>query len=127
VTVIISGETPRATIGAQTHRFAFVDGRASDLQTPVDASAATGLVPLVSMPWNEHLKWKGKGRIPDGERRVLTGLVAAAHERGYRIRFWGVPEREEAWRTLAECGVDLINADDLTRAAATLRAERTSR
>jgi hypothetical protein len=121
VTVVISGSVPRAFIAAQARRFAFVDGRAADLEQPIDSPAPTGLVPLVSLPWRPSFRWDGKGEIAGDEASRLKALVKSAHDRGYLIRFWGVPETEACWRTLQRSGVDLINADDLARAAGVLR------
>lgn len=121
VTVVISGNIPRETMSKQARRFAFVDGRMPDLSAPIDQSPPTALVPLVSLPWYRHFIWDGKTALPEAQMERLKTLVEAAHARGYWIRFWAVPETELCWRTLHEAGVDLINADDLGRAAAALR------
>lgn len=123
VTVIISGAMPRQTMAQQAHRFAFVDGRITDLSRDTnDEDAATGLVPLVSMRWGQEFKWHGLGEMPAAEREKLAELVRKAHARGYRIRFWAVPNLDFVWTLLYDAGVDLINVDDLPRAAEVLGA-----
>ena len=44
--------------------------------------------------------------------------VSIAHANGYKLRFWGTPdrpgpERDVLWRALAAAGIDYINTDDL--------------
>lgn len=113
VTVVISGDIPRATMTAQRERRAFVDGRAPDLDGPREAAAPPSLVPVVSLPWTPRFAWIGLGPMPTAQRTQLRGLVAEAHARGYRIRFWGTPNLKEFWETLLAEGVDVIGVDDL--------------
>src|SRR5436853_438657 len=49
VTIIITGERPRATIAAESHRLAAIDGSMIDL----DSDASTELVPWVSTKWDD--------------------------------------------------------------------------
>ena len=122
VTVIISGDIPRDLIASQCRRRAFVDGRIPDLtRDRRDAPPAT-LVPVVSIPYLRHFQWLGHGDMPPAESAKLRELGQRARERGYLLRFWGVPHSEAVWRAQLEAGVDLLNADNLPRAAAFLRA-----
>src|SRR5437870_672345 len=57
VTVVISGDTARDAIKAQTRRYAAIDGRPPDL----DTDAPAHLVPWVSDNWTKHFKWTGDG------------------------------------------------------------------
>jgi glycerophosphoryl diester phosphodiesterase len=125
VTVIISGDIPRELIAQQYTRYAFVDGRAPDLEDGSPAPAS--LVPVVSMPWTSQFRWHGLGEMPTDERARLERLVHAAHARGYLLRFWGVPPLEHVWRAECDAGVDLLNVDDIGAAAAFLRARRDAR
>ena len=109
VTVILSGDRPRALVSADPTRYCAIDGRTGDL----GAGASNELVPLVSDNWRNHFKWRGVGEIPDAERRALTEFVDRAHKEGRLLRFWAVPDNRECWQLLYEVGVDLINTDDL--------------
>jgi len=60
----------------------------------------------------------------DAERDKLRSLVAQAHERGRRLRFWATPEQESVWRELLAADVDLIGTDDLPRLAKFLQARQ---
>jgi glycerophosphoryl diester phosphodiesterase len=64
--------------------------------------------------------------MPAQERARLHDIVARAHERGYRVRFWATPDepgpaRRALWRELLDAGVDHINTDDLAGLQAFLR------
>lgn len=119
VTVVLSGASPRATLVAARERFAFLDGRLADLEA--NPPAPTSLVPLVSASWLETIGWLGIGAFPDEARAKLAGLVARAHERRYRLRFWATPDRPVVWQLLRSAGVDVIGFDHLRLGADFLR------
>ena len=111
VDIVLTGRMPRAWIARETVRFVSCDGPLEDLATnptpPVD------LVPQVNAKWGTLFTWSGEGGMPEVERRELKRLVARAHEQQRKIRFWAAPDNPVAWEALYECGVDLINSDDL--------------
>ncbi len=118
VTVVISGNVPRAELTAAAPRLAAVDGRPADL----DTNPSPHLVPWVSENWGRLLTWRGRGTLPNAERLRLRDYVARAHAQGRRVRFWAAPDLEAAWRVQYEAGVDLINTDRLAALAEFLRA-----
>jgi hypothetical protein len=120
VHVVLSGNRPRGLVAAEKHRFVGIDGRMSDL----DSDAPAHLLPWLSDNWSSHFKWNGQGEMPADERAKLIDIVKRTHARGRKLRFWAAPDRREAWQTLADAGVDLINTDDLAGLARFLR-ERT--
>ncbi len=109
VTVIISGNRPRATLAGQTVRWAASDGLLADLE----ANVAADLVPLISERWSGVFKWRGQGEMPVADAEKLQGILSKAHAQGCRVRFWGAPDKLPCWQTLHAAGVDLINTDDL--------------
>ncbi|HEY6103545.1 MAG TPA: phosphatidylinositol-specific phospholipase C/glycerophosphodiester phosphodiesterase family protein [bacterium] len=113
VLVIVSGNRPRDFMLGQTERLAGYDGRSTDLGGPL----ASSFMPLVSDNWMLRFAWMGIGPMPEDERRRLAGIVAAAHDRGQRVRFWATPDSgpgaEAVWTVLLRAGVDYINADRL--------------
>lgn len=113
VTVVISGNRPRALMEGQRERLAAYDGRLED----VGEHAATSFMPLVSARWDDAFRWHGEGPMPRTEQRRLRELVASAHAGGQRLRFWGTPEdvpaRDALWSELIAAGVDYVNTDDL--------------
>lgn len=109
VTVVVSGNRARDLIAADTPRFCGIDGRLSDLESDAPAH----LLPLLSDRWGKHFEWRGAGPMPDQEKDKLARLVARAHEKGRRVRFWATPEKPTLWLALEEAGVDLIGTDQL--------------
>jgi hypothetical protein len=127
VTAVVSGDrAARVPMAAQTVRRAFYDGRLTDLGTS-EASFAS----LISDNWTLNFTWSGVGAFPDAERRKLRGIVAAAHERGQKVRFWATPDlagpaRDALWGELLAAGVDYLNTDDLAGLEAFLDAHPTA-
>jgi hypothetical protein len=109
VTIVISGDCPREAIAADATRYVGIDGRMSDL----DSDAPSHLMPLVSDRWGAAFTWHGMGPMPPAEREKLRRIVAQAHQKGRRVRFWAIPALEGFWSELQAAGVDLINTDDL--------------
>jgi glycerophosphoryl diester phosphodiesterase len=114
VTSVISGNRPLDVLKAQKLRYAGYDGRLGDLQSGMPAS----LMPLVSDNWSNNFTWRGVGPMPAAEKTKLHDIVTAAHDGGYKVRFWETPDtpgaaREALWTELSAAGVDYLNTDDL--------------
>lgn len=115
VTAVISGDrAARTPMEAQTVRQAFYDGRLADLGSPAPAS----FIPLISDNWTLNFTWQGIGPFPEAERQKLRGIIAAAHSRRQKVRFWATPDlagpaRDALWGELLAADVDYINTDDL--------------
>lgn len=128
ITAVVSGDRPRELMAGQRVRYAFYDGRMSDLGVGVPAS----FMPLVSDNWTNVFTWQGVGEMPAAERDRLRLIVRTAHRDGQRVRFWATPdlpgpEREAIWRELVAADVDHINTDDLAGLAGFLRGEEDPR
>ncbi len=119
VTVVVSGNRARVEMAAQSVRYAALDGRPPDLDSP----APPALVPLISADWNSLFKWHWSGPMPDADRHALEQIVARTHAQGRRLRFWNTPDRPDVWRLLLAGGVDVIGADDLAGLQAFLAAQ----
>jgi hypothetical protein len=120
VSVVVSGNRAASLMLGEKLLPAAIDGRIPDL--------SLGLEPLV-MPWlsddySRYFTWSGEGEMPAAQRGLLTDLVSTAHERGYRIRLWGAPDRPSVWAVLDQAGVDLINTDDLKGLSQFFRKQR---
>ncbi len=111
VSVIISGNTPRAQIAAESPRLMAIDGRPHDLDTDVNPN----LIPLMSSAWFSHFRWFGlPATMPEDQRATLDDLVQRAHAHGMKVRFWGGPQTDVIYQTQYDAGVDLLNTDDLS-------------
>ena len=121
---MISGDrAARVPMEAQPVRHAFYDGRLDDLGTAAPAS----FIPLISGNWTQSFSWLGIGAFPAAERQKLRAIVADAHARGQRVRFWATPDspgpaRDAVWAELLAAGVDHLNTDDLAGLERFLRA-----
>ena len=63
---------------------------------------------------------RGYGELEADERQRILELAAAVHLAGRELRFWGAPDRPEAWALLRELGVDRLGTDRPKAAAAWL-------
>jgi glycerophosphoryl diester phosphodiesterase len=127
ISVVASGNRPRALMESQLDRLAFYDGR---LTNPDDLGigADPNLVPLVSDNWTKLFTWTGSGPMPAAEREKLHRILAEAHTAGQRVRFWATPdapgpERDALWNELIAAGADHINTDDLAGLETFLRQQ----
>ena len=119
VTVLLSGKRPVSAVAASASRLCALDGRLRDLDRepppPVD------LVPWISSPWRAVSDWAGSDELMPGELARLRALIAKAHAQGRELRFWGAPDRKEAWRAFLDLGIDHIDTDQPANAARFLR------
>ena len=120
VRIVVSGNRPIETMAKQKTRFAFLDGRISDL----DSNSPVELASVVSDQWSSQFKWRGLDAMPKDEVEKLNALVAKAHEQNRRLRFWGAPDNAATWEQLVASGVDLINTDKLKELAEFLAARK---
>lgn len=117
VTIVITGHKPADLMRAEPLRWAAIDGDLSDA-----ASAEPTLYNTISASWGSNFTWRG-GRLENEEKRRLEKYVSQAHSHGRKLRFWAIPDREEAWSLMYDQGVDLINTDKLPELAAFLRRQ----
>ncbi|MCP5520303.1 MAG: hypothetical protein H7A46_01990 [Verrucomicrobiales bacterium] len=109
VTVVLSGNSPRALVAAEPTRLAGIDGRLPDLS----ANPPATLVPWISESWSSQFQWRGNGPLSESDREKLERIVRQAHAQGRKVRFWATPDFPGAWEILRDAKVDLINTDRL--------------
>jgi len=107
VTIAITGRRPGTIFRAEPRRLAALDGGYIDRN-----SSHPTLYPVVSGNWSSIFQWRG-GRMTPEEKQRLERAVSDAHGHARMIRFWGAPDRRDAWRLQRDAGVDLINTDKL--------------
>jgi hypothetical protein len=105
VTIVITGHRPNDLLRVQSKRWAGIDGDLGDL-----GEDHPTLFPTISDSWQSHFEWRW-GRMDETERHRLARYVERAHAKGRKIRFYAIPDREEAWELLLNAGVDYINTD----------------
>jgi hypothetical protein len=119
VTVVLTGNRPRQLLPQESIRQAGLDGEMPDLDGP----NPKGIFLWMSEDWRQFFKWTGEGPFPADEKARLLEIVAKAHERKMKVRFWDAPDSTDFWRELRGDGVDLMNADDLAGLEKFLRQE----
>ena len=124
ITVIISGNRARTAMEQAAVRYAAMDGRLGDLESPLSAPS---LIPLVSDTWAKISSWRGDGPLPEVDREKIKTRVQQAHAQGRRLRLWAAPDMPATWEILDACGVDLINTDRLKELAVYLEKKRPAR
>jgi hypothetical protein len=114
ITVVLTGPYwSRADLLGAYERFAFLEGRFSDLE---EGGLPVTVAPLVTGALGARLGWDPQEEWPEfpaEARHILRSLIGAAHAGGRRIRFVDVPEGPRAvrtafWQELRAAGVDLI-------------------
>jgi len=113
VRVVLSGHKPYDLLRDDKNRLAFID---EDLRKiPRDTSDKQNIFTMASCKYSKLLKWKGSGTLSDQEKQRLCSYVSMAHHCGAKVRLWASPDNKNVWRELLQCGVDLINTDNLVR------------
>lgn len=119
IRIILSGDRPIDIVKKEDVRYAFIDGRLSDLEK-IDAE----LMPLISDSWYENFEWRGSGAVNNKDRFKLQLAVNRAHRQGQKLRFWATPDTPVAWKTLRDFDVDVIGTDQPAQLAGFLKAYR---
>jgi len=112
VTVVLSGNRAIGLVERASVRYLALDGRVDEEH----ASAPVELIPLVSMDWERLQSANLPGKLAEAE-----GIVEGLHGEGRKVRFWGTPDTETVWTSLADLGVDYIGTDDVPRLDRLLR------
>ena len=109
ITAIITGNRSKEMFAGETDRYCGLDGELADL----DSNISSDFIPWISSNWSSTFHWNGHGQMPADEISRLKQIVAKAHSKGCRLRFWGSPDNPDFWRELNDDDVDLINTDKL--------------
>lgn len=124
VRVVLSGHKPYDMLRGDKDRLAFID---EDLRKITrDTSDKQNMFSMASCKYSKLLKWKGTGLLSTQEKQKLCAYVRMAHHCGAKVRLWASPDNKIVWRQLLQCGVDLINTDNLVRLRNFLTADQVS-
>lgn len=108
VIVFVSGNRP-STAWKENDPFLILDGRPADLGKGISVQ----LMPVISDRFSAWCDWDGTGiPTPEALQRVRE-LAARVHKEGKKLRLWAIPDSENAWQSLLDAGVDMINTDRL--------------
>ena len=95
-----------------------VDGRVSGL----GGQQSFFEKPLISQSFRSRFRWSGLGTLAPEQQTELRSLSQRVKEEGRLLRLWAAPDTPEAWKTLLDCGVGVVNTDQPTKAAMFVRA-----
>ncbi|KAL6244104.1 Altered inheritance of mitochondria protein 6 [Rhinocladiella similis] len=118
-------EHPRVTaedLHASTKRSVPNKGQGRSGAAPVNAAvyAPTNSY-YASVNFKRSIGYPWRGKLSSGQIEKIRKQIAGAHNRGLKVRYWGVPNwprgmRNYMWRVLYQEGVDYLNVDDLRAA-----------
>lgn len=117
VQVIVSGNRPRVETYLDYPLFIYFDGRPNEVYDDETIKR----VALISDSFRSYSRWDGTGDLPDADREKLKRIIKRAHNYNKPIRFWAIPDTENAWKQLRKLGVDIINTDNVAGAVQALR------
>lgn len=114
VQVILTGNYPREQVLADAHRLVYLDGKVEELAGKLEAT----YFPVVSGNWASSFKWRGEGKMPPAEEKLLHEWHNLAQQNGQRIRFWNISETNPGqtkaiWQELLKYKTMLIGTDHL--------------
>ncbi|RYY52675.1 MAG: alkaline phosphatase, partial [Chitinophagaceae bacterium] len=109
VRIVISGNRPDVAAWNNLPPYIFIDG---ELEKSYN-TAQLSRIPMLSTNFATYSKWNGKGRLPEAERMVISGLIDKAHKSGKKVRFWNAPDILNSWYAFLDEGVDYINTDQV--------------
>jgi hypothetical protein len=124
ITIVLSGNKPYKLLASQPYRLAFID---EDLRRVKRDTITNNVYRMASCRYSHLLTWDGRGKIPLKQRERLCSFVKAAHLYGEEVRLWASPENQAVWKELLNCGVDLINTDQLAMLRTFLLDNNTAR
>jgi hypothetical protein len=107
--IFISGNRPIETIVNDKSSFVALDGRPSDLGKGFSSKT----MPVISIDFKSLSEWNGIGEIPADDLNKISTLARTVHSENKKLRLWAIPDQPNAWLTLLDAGVDLINTDHL--------------
>lgn len=114
VQIAITGNFPEPEDFDKYPKFMGIDGRLDINYTPEQLER----VAIISEDFSDFARWNGKGiMLPDQEARVRE-VIEKVHAMGKPLRFWGTPECETTYYTFLNLGIDFVNTDDPSKAAA---------
>lgn len=107
VQIVISGNTPPATLFSSYPDYLYFDGRPEISYT----SSQLKRLGMISQSFGKYSKWKGEGQLPPTDKAKLEEVIKQVHQQGKKMRFWATPDVEAAWSQMIELKVDFINTD----------------
>ncbi len=110
VQIFLSGNRPVDEMIRDGYNGLGIDGRPDD----IGKGYSSEMMPVISDHFGNWSSWKGTIPPSNEDLKKIKDLAHRVHAEGKKLRLWAIPDREVAWKALAEAGVDFINTDHLT-------------
>ncbi|SFO25718.1 alkaline phosphatase [Chitinophaga sp. YR627] len=107
VVVTISGDQPELALWAQYPDYIHFDGKRGFTYT----AAQEKRIPMYSVDIKQFTNWNGKGVIVKEERAKIQQWVDSVHQAGKKVRFWGMADNVNTWKTQMNMGADYLGTD----------------
>lgn len=107
VVITISGDQPVPALWSQYPAYIHFDGKRGATYT----AAQEKRIPMYSVDIKQFTNWNGKGIIVKAEREQMQHWIDSVHQAGKKVRFWGVADNVNAWKTQMNMGADYIGTD----------------
>lgn len=112
--IVISGNFPDAEDFDKYPKYMGFDGRINLEYTPQQLER----VVMISDSFGSYVQWNGKGTMLPEQEALLKSVIEKVHKMGKPIRFWATPECESTYYTFYNLGIDFVNTDYPSKAAA---------
>ncbi len=112
IQINISGHVPIHLIGNEVERWVTVDG---SVRKDLHPDISPLLVQRVSSPYCHFFKWRGVGKQPPDEKKLMDSLAHLAQIQQKQLRFYAASNNKKVWKALLDAGVYWINVDDLQK------------
>lgn len=107
VQVIISGNRPKPESYTSYADFIWFDAR-----SPSDIDEQRGKrIAMISQNISKFTQWRGRGNIPENDKRELVEFINESHRKNKPVRLWNTADNETTYKFLSSIGVDYINTD----------------
>lgn len=107
IQVIISGNRPKPESYSSYANFIWFDAR-----SPSDIDGEGGnRMAMISQNISEFTKWRGRGTIPENDKKELVEFIKESHKKNKPVRLWNTADNETMYKFLSSIEVDYINTD----------------
>ncbi len=117
--IVISGSRPAPSNFSSYPSWIRFDGELRRDYQPQEQEK----IEMLSDNFARYSSWRGKGDLPENEKKVLQQFVDKAHALGKKIRFWNAPDVPESWTVFKALGVDYINTNKIDELSRFLKQE----
>lgn len=106
----ISGNTPDPADWKNYPDYIYFDGRPGIRYSETELER----ISMISTNFQTYSQWNGKGVLTQADEEKIINVIREAHSQKKKIRFWAMPDFNNAWMEFMKLGVDVLNTDNVT-------------